>query len=91
MPVLTMEGGQFVSHMGASFITSTGLPDWVGLTDAEYAAKAAAVAQDHVALLELKRGLRARPLARHGWYADRYAKDVGAAVQEMWHETFRQR
>ncbi len=89
VPVLTMEGGQFVSRMGASFMTAAGLPGWVARDDAEYVAKAVAVAQDRATLLQLKRGLRARLLAQPGWDADRYAKDFGAAVQEMWRETFR--
>lgn len=87
VPVLTMEGGQFVSRMGASFMTAAGLPDWVARDDTDYVAKAVAVAQDHAALLYLKRGLRARLLARPGWDADRYAKDFGAALQSMWHDT----
>ena len=89
VPVLTMEGGQFVSRMGASFMTAAGLPDWVAWDDADYVAKAVAVAQDRAALLQFKRGLRARLLAQPGWDADRYAKEFGEAVQEMWRETFR--
>ena len=87
VPVLTMEGGQFVSRMGASFMTAAGLPDWVARDDTDYIAKAVAVAQDRAALLQLKRGLRARLLAQPGWDADRYAKDFGAALQSMWHDT----
>jgi predicted O-linked N-acetylglucosamine transferase (SPINDLY family) len=75
VPVLTMEGGQFVSRMGASFMTAAGLHDWVARDDAEYVTKAADPAQDHAALLNLKQGLRARLLALPGWNADRYAKD----------------
>lgn len=87
VPVLTLEGGQFVSRMGASFMTAAGLPDWVARDDADYVAKAAAVAQDRVVLLELKRGLRDRLLARPGWDADCYAKDFEAALRRMWCET----
>ena len=87
VPVLTLEGGQFVSRMGASFMTAAGLPDWVARDDAEYVAKAAQVAQDRAALLDLKRVLRARLLARPGWDADRYAQDFGAALRRMWYET----
>jgi predicted O-linked N-acetylglucosamine transferase (SPINDLY family) len=90
VPVLTLEGGQFVSRMGASFMTAAGLPDWVARDDAAYVAQAVAVAQDRVALLELKRGLRARLLARPGWDADRYARDFGAALRRMYSETMGQ-
>lgn len=90
VPVLTLEGGQFVSRMGASFMTAAGLPDWVARDDAEYVAKAAAIAQDRAALLELKGGLRARLLARPGWDADFYARDFGAALRSMWPDTMGQ-
>ena len=87
VPILTLEGGQFVSRMGASFMTAAGLPDWVARDEADYVAKAADVAQDHAALLDLKRGLRARLLAQPGWDADRYAKDFGEALRQTWGKT----
>jgi predicted O-linked N-acetylglucosamine transferase (SPINDLY family) len=90
-PVLTMEGGQFVARMGASFMTAAGLQDWAAQDDAEYVAKAVAVAPDRVALLDLKRGLRERLLARPGWDADRYAQDFGAALRQMWHQSMEHR
>ncbi len=70
-------------------MTAASLQDWVARDDAAYVAKAVAVAQDRAALLQLKRGLRARLLAQPSWDAHRYAKDFGEALQEMWRETFR--
>jgi len=87
VPVLTMEGGQFVSRMGASFMTAAGLPDWVAKDDTAYVAKAVELGQDRPALLNLKSGLRARLLTRPGWDADRYAADFGAALRAMWRQT----
>lgn len=87
VPVLTMEGGQFVSRMGASFMTAAGLPDWVAKDDAAYVAQAAALGQDRTVLLALKRGLRAQLQARPGWDADRYALDFGVALRTMWRKT----
>ena len=87
VPVLTMQGGQFVSRMGASFMTAAGLPDWIAKDDAAYVAQAAALGQDRQALLDLKRGLRARLLACPGWDADRYAADFGVALRKMWRKT----
>ena len=87
VPVLTMEGGQFVSRMGASFMTAAGLPDWIAKDDASYVAKAVALGQDRRALLDLKRGLRARLLARPGWDVDRYDADFGAALRTIWHKS----
>ncbi len=87
VPVLTMQGGQFVSRMGASFMSAAGLPDWIAKDDAAYVAEAVALGQDRTALLDLKRGLRARLLARPGWDADRYAADFGVALRDMWRKT----
>lgn len=86
VPVLTLQGGHFVSRMGASFMTAAGLPDWVAKTDATYVAKAIEAAKDKAALLDLKRGLRARLLARPGWDADRFKKEFGAALRSIWHQ-----
>jgi len=87
VPVLTMEGGQFVSRMGSSFMSAAGLPDWIAKDDAAYVAQAVALGQDRAALLGLKRGLRARLLASPGWDADRYAADFGEALRTMWRTT----
>ncbi len=83
VPVLTMLGGQFVSRMGASFMTAAGLPDWVARDGGDYLDKAVAVAQDKAALLALKRGLRDQLLAQPGWNSERYAEDFGAALRHM--------
>jgi len=74
---LTLKGGQFVSRMGASFMTAAGLPDWVAVDDTDYVARAVNVAKDKSALLALKMGLQDRLLAQPGWDADRYAEDFG--------------
>lgn len=35
VPVVVKAGGNFVSRMGASFMTAAGLTDWVAQTDAD--------------------------------------------------------
>ncbi len=87
VPVLTMQGGQFVSRMGASFMTAAGLTEWIAKDDAAYVAQAVALGQDRTALLDLKRSLRARLKARPGWAPDRYATDFGAALRAIWRKT----
>lgn len=67
VPVLTQMGGHFVSRMGASFMTAAGLSDWVSVDDDDYVRIACAKAADRLALLELKRGLRARLQANPAW------------------------
>ena len=84
VPVLVKAGHNFVSRMGASFMTAAGLSDWVAEHDAEYVAKAVQKASDRAALLELKRGLRSRLLSRPAWDIDQYVRDMEAALVSMW-------
>ena len=46
VPLITLEGGNFVGRMGASFLHAMGLDDWIALDEAGYRARAATVAKD---------------------------------------------
>jgi len=87
VPVLTLEGGHFVSRMGASFMIAAGLPDWVARDDADYVAKAVAVAKDLGVLRALKHGLRDGLLAQPGWDPGRYAEDFAVTLRKVWHRS----
>ncbi|OYU12069.1 MAG: hypothetical protein CFE38_09820 [Comamonadaceae bacterium PBBC1] len=67
VPVITLEGEHFVSRLGASFMRAAGLPEWVADDDDQYLQIAVRMAKDRAALLQLKRGLRARLRALPGW------------------------
>jgi predicted O-linked N-acetylglucosamine transferase (SPINDLY family) len=84
VPAVVKAGGNFVSRMGASFMTAAGLSEWVAESDADYVRIAAAMAQDRQALLELKQGLRERLLANPAWDIDRYTRDFEHALRQMW-------
>lgn len=84
VPVVVKAGGNFVSRMGASFMTAAGLTDWVAQTDADYVRIAAAMARDRQALLSLKRGLRERLQAAPAWDIDQYTRDFEGALRQMW-------
>ena len=84
VPVLTIEGGHFVSRMGASFMQAAGLPEWVAKDDADFVRRAVALSQDRAALLKLKMGMRERLLVLPAWDIDAYAQDLQAAVRKMW-------
>lgn len=86
VPVVAQEGAHFVSRMGASFMRAAGLDEWVAADDDGYVEIAALMAADRSALLQLKRDLRPRLLARPAWDADAYARDVGAALRAMWRD-----
>ncbi|MBR3457736.1 MAG: hypothetical protein IKH16_06250, partial [Selenomonadaceae bacterium] len=57
-PVLTMAGTRHGSRIGASLLRSVGLPGFVARDEAEYIAKAVAVARDEDGLAGLQMGLR---------------------------------
>lgn len=84
VPVVVKAGDNFVSRMGASFMTAAGLPDWVAQTDDEYVAVAQRMVSDRQALLNLKAGMRERLLARPAWDIDQYTRDWQAALRGMW-------
>lgn len=84
VPVLTLEGHNFVSRMGASFIKAAGLPDWVATTEAKFVQLAKRHAADRAALLELKKGLRAQLQQRPAWNAQAYTRDFEAGLRHMW-------
>jgi protein O-GlcNAc transferase len=84
VPVVVKAGHNFVSRMGASFMTAAGLPDWVAHSDDEYVAIAQRMAADRQALLALKQGFRARQLAAPAWDIAQYTRDFEAALRQMW-------
>ena len=84
VPVVVKAGENFVSRMGASFMTAAGLPDWVAQSDADYVRIAASKAQDRQALLSLKQGLRERLEALPAWNVDQYTRDFEKALRKMW-------
>jgi predicted O-linked N-acetylglucosamine transferase (SPINDLY family) len=84
VPVVVLAGQHFVSRMGASFMTALRLDDWVARDDDHYVAVAAEMARDRQALLELKRGLRARQQAALAWDIDRHARALQDAIRLMW-------
>ncbi len=84
VPVVVLAGNHFVSRMGASFMTALKLEDWVARDDYHYVEIAAAMARDRGALLDLKRGLRARQQAASAWNIDQHARALQDAIRVMW-------
>jgi predicted O-linked N-acetylglucosamine transferase (SPINDLY family) len=83
VPVVTQRGHNFVSRMGASFMTAAGLPEWVAEDDEGYVRVAVQMAQDREALLNLKRGLRDLLKTRRGWDVVAHTRAMEAAFVEM--------
>lgn len=84
VPVVVKAGGNFVSRMGASFMTAAGLAEWVAADDDAYIAIAARMAGDRQALLALKQGLRERLRVAPAWNIEQYTRDWEGALRGMW-------
>ena len=83
VPVVTQRGHNFVSRMGASFMTAAGLPEWVADDDEGYVRVAVQMAQDRAALLSLKRGLRQRLQTRPAWDVVAHTRAMERAFEGM--------
>jgi predicted O-linked N-acetylglucosamine transferase (SPINDLY family) len=83
VPVVVMRGHNFVSRMGASFMTAAGLPEWVAQDDESYVRLAIRMAQDRAALLDLKRGLRERLKGCQGWDVKAHTRAMESTFEQM--------
>ena len=85
VPVLTLTGERPVSRSAASILGALGLEDWIAASEAEYLRIALAQAADAqriggAARRPCARRLQASPLMDEA----RFARDVEAAMREMW-------
>ena len=84
VPVLAIAGGNFVSRMGASFLTTLNMPDCVAPDEEGYVAAAVRMA-GQVSVLRRSRGaLRARMQASPLCDIAGYTADFEALLRRMW-------
>lgn len=84
VPVITLRGDRFLSHIGETIAHNAGLPDWIAADKADYIAKAIDFAEDLDRLAKLRAGLRQQVLASPLFLAPRFARHFEDAVQGMW-------
>ncbi len=84
VPVITLCGNSHVSRVGASLLSRVGLADLVATSEAEYLAKALAMAANADARRELRLGLRQRMKDSPLLDAARFTRGLEAAYEEMW-------
>lgn len=84
VPTIVQAGSNFVSRMGASFMTAAGLHDWVAADDTDYVQIAVNMAADREGLLALKQGLRHQLQAAPGWDINQYTLDLQAVLRQAW-------
>jgi predicted O-linked N-acetylglucosamine transferase (SPINDLY family) len=58
VPVITLEGENFVGRMGVSFLQALGRPEWIAKTPEEYVSKVVELAQQPELLNQLHENLR---------------------------------
>jgi predicted O-linked N-acetylglucosamine transferase (SPINDLY family) len=84
VPVIALRGGNFVSRMGASFLTSLGKPEWIADDDAHYRSIARQLAEQLPAIragrAELRRQMADSPLSD----LDRYAAEFQKLLRRLW-------
>lgn len=84
VPVLTLKGDRFLSHLGESIATNAGQHTWVAQDQDDYVNKAVAFANDIKALSALRARLRAQVLQSPLMQPERFARHFGEALWAMW-------
>jgi predicted O-linked N-acetylglucosamine transferase (SPINDLY family) len=84
VPVLTLAGDRFLSHLGESILQNAGLPDWIAKDADDYVAKAVSHTNDLQKLAALRSGLRQQVLASPLFDAPRFAQHFEAAMRDIW-------
>ena len=84
VPVITMQGNHFLSHLGESIAHNTGLSDWIAVDEEDYVAKAIAFSTDLEGLGKLRSRLRAQVLSCPLFDAERFANHFKNALRGMW-------
>ncbi|MFA7239778.1 MAG: tetratricopeptide repeat protein [Sulfuricellaceae bacterium] len=86
VPLLTLAGRRFLSHIGESILQNAGLPEWIATDADDYVARAALHAGDVQRLATLRDGLRQQVLASPLFDAPRFAHHFETALRGMWRE-----
>lgn len=84
VPTLTLAGGSMLSRQGVSMLACAGLGDWIADDEADYVAKAAALAADIPRLARLREELRQKVLETPLFDAPRFAGNLEHALYGMW-------
>lgn len=84
VPVLTMRGNNYLSHMGESIMHNAGLPDWIAANESEYVDMAVDLSANLEKLAALRNCLRARVLASPLFDTRLFTSNFEMALREMW-------
>ena len=83
-PVMTFFGDSFLSRLGGSLMNTAGLEHWVASSEEEYILKAVSFASNLEELSLLREGLREKVLSSPLFDATLFARNLEAALLEIW-------
>ncbi len=83
IPFISLADRPSVGCLGSSILQGAGHPEWIARTEDDYIDKAAALAQDHAALAQLRAGLRQQMQASALMDEPAFARHVEQAYREM--------
>ena len=84
LPVVTLEGRNFATRMGASFMQTLGRPEWIASDEAAYVEAAVRLMNEHVSLRTQRALLRAQMAASPLCDIEEYVRGFEALLQRMW-------
>ena len=84
VPVVTLRGDRYVSHMGETILKNLGLPELVTDCEEDYITRVIALASDLPSLAELRGGLRDRLLNSPLCDGQGFTRGLEAAYHQMW-------
>jgi predicted O-linked N-acetylglucosamine transferase (SPINDLY family) len=90
-PVVTMQGRDHRSRVGASLLNSVGHPEWVARDDQEYCKIAAELASNPTRLEATRAGLRQELESSALMDAESFTRDLEQAYKNCWADWCRQR
>jgi predicted O-linked N-acetylglucosamine transferase (SPINDLY family) len=83
VPTITLLGDSMLARQGASMLNCVGLPDWIAVSEADYAARAVRLALDVPALAELRLRLRRQATQSPLFDSPGFARNLSLALQAM--------
>jgi predicted O-linked N-acetylglucosamine transferase (SPINDLY family) len=84
VPVVSLLGGNFVSRMGASFLTALGRSEWIATDDDHYRAIVCQLVERLPSIRQGRAALRQRMAASGLSDLDRYARQFEQLLRRMW-------
>ena len=84
VPVLTLKGDRFLSHVGESIASNVGNTDWIAINQNDYVAKAVEFSNNLQYLSTMRNRLRHTVLQSPLFDSQHFANNFSKVLQEIW-------